>query len=376
MNKNILYLGLVSFFTDFSSALINPILPIFIVTYLHEGVDKVGIVVAIATLISYILRIASGYISDRYGITKPLLYLGYGLSALSKPLLSFTHSYKSIAALKGLERLGKALRSAPKDALIAHFGSKKEGRAFGYHKTFDIAGEFFGTLTLVAIFYTFGQSEEVIRNVFLFTIFPGILALLFLLPVQNVAKKPSIQKFTLEPSDKALVGELFIYTLFIFFFFSDALFLVAAKEHGATLFVVPLLYLLYTGTQTLTSYYLGALVDRLGYRNVSLFAFFSAALALMLLPAFLWASFFFLGLFQVAYLNSVRALIAKKATNRATIYGIFYALYALMGSSGALLFSQIWHRLGFESARIAALIAIALLILIYYLKEFHGQKRI
>ena len=165
MNKNILYLGLVSFFTDFATAMINPILPIFVVYYLHASVEKLGYIVAIATFVSYIFRIASGYVSDRFAIVKPIVVAGYALSALSKPLLGFAHTWQSVAALRALERLGKAVRSAPKDALISAYATRV-GRGFGLHKTLDIAGELGGSLLLFFVLHHISQSEETIRLLF------------------------------------------------------------------------------------------------------------------------------------------------------------------------------------------------------------------
>ena len=176
IDKNIVYLGWVSYFTDMASAMINPILPIFVVTVLHEGYDKLGFIVAVATFISYALRLLSGYISDRYGVVKPLVVSGYLLSAVSKPLIAFSQSYKSVALLRGVERLGKGVRSAPKDLLISVYARKKEeGRTFGFHKTMDIAGELSGTLLVFALLYYFGQSEEMIRNIFIATLIPFLL---------------------------------------------------------------------------------------------------------------------------------------------------------------------------------------------------------
>ncbi len=165
MNKNILYLGLVSFFTDFATAMINPILPIFVVYYLHASVEKLGYIVAIATFVSYIFRIASGYVSDRFAIVKPIVVAGYALSALSKPLLGFAHTWQSVAALRALERFGKAVRSAPKDALISAYATRV-GRGFGLHKTLDIAGELGGSLLLFFVLHHISQSEETIRLLF------------------------------------------------------------------------------------------------------------------------------------------------------------------------------------------------------------------
>jgi len=118
IDKNIIYLGWVSFFTDMSSSMITTLLPVFVVYVLHEGVDKLGIIIAIATFISYAFRILFGYLSDKYQIVKPFVVIGYFISAVIKPLLYFSNSWEGIAALRGVERMGKAFRSATKDRLM------------------------------------------------------------------------------------------------------------------------------------------------------------------------------------------------------------------------------------------------------------------
>ena len=147
-------LGIVSYFTDFASAMITPILPIFIVTVLHEGMDKLGLIVAVATFISYGLRVVSGYIADRFGLVKPLVVGGYILSALSKPLFGFAHDYIAVGILRSAERFGKGVRSAPKDVLISSYSQKESsGKTFGFHKTLDLAGELSGALFLFLMLY-------------------------------------------------------------------------------------------------------------------------------------------------------------------------------------------------------------------------------
>ena len=124
MNKNIIALGFVSFFTDMASNMVTTILPIYVVFGLHNGVDKLGYILAIATIISYGFRFLFGYLSDKYQVVKPFVVLGYFISALSKPLLYFGNSWESIATLRGIERVGKALRSATKDKMISEFSEK------------------------------------------------------------------------------------------------------------------------------------------------------------------------------------------------------------------------------------------------------------
>lgn len=139
VSPNIFALGWVSFFTDMASAMVKPLIPIYVVIVLNQGMDKLGYVLAITTLVSYLLRWVGGYLSDKFQITKPLLLIGYSLSAITKPLLAYTSSWVSVAAISATERLGKAIRSAPKDMLIsASAQQQNQGKAFGLHKTLDI----------------------------------------------------------------------------------------------------------------------------------------------------------------------------------------------------------------------------------------------
>jgi len=277
MNKNIIYLGLVSFFTDLSSAMINPILPIFVVVYLGEGMDKLGVIVALATFVSYALRFVSGYVSDRFAIVKPLVVAGYALSAFCKPLMGFSEGYKSVAFLKSLERLGKAVRSAPKDSLIAYFGKEGEmGKTFGFHKTLDIAGELSGTVLLFLILYFLGKSEEIVRGIFFATFIPGVMALLIVIFfVEDVKKRKEIKRFVFSKKDKKISANLSIYFLFLFFFFNEAFFTMEAKEVGISIAFIPLLFVVSTAVQTLTSYYSGLMIDRMGVKKTLLYLIFS-----------------------------------------------------------------------------------------------------
>lgn len=370
IDNNIVVLGWVSFFTDMASAMVNPILPIFVVTVLHQGYDKLGIIVAVATFFSYALRLASGYISDRYGIVKPLVVTGYALSALSKPLLYFSQSWQSIALLKGAERLGKGVRSAPKDLLIASYTKERaEGKTFGFHKTLDIAGELSGTLLLFGALALFGQSEETIRTIFIATMVPGVVSLVMVLFfVKDIAKQEQaeIPKLRFTPNDKHVVRSLLLYFGFIFFLFSEAFFTMQANSVGIATVMIPLLFVVSTLTQTLTSYRLGLLIDQKGSTNVLLFAYVCALIAQLLLylqhPFATWLSFAFFGLFTVASLNANRAFIAEASDNIGLVYGIFYAGIALFGAAGAFVSGLIWEYFEIEAALTFSLAGTALLM--------------
>ena len=358
IDKNVVMLGWVSYFTDMASAMINPILPVFVVSMLHEGMDKLGLIVAVATAVSYALRIVSGYIADRYGIVKPLVVGGYTLSALSKPLLGMTQGYKSIAALKALERFGKGMRSAPKDLMISQYSqSGASGKTFGFHKTMDIAGELSGIVLLFGTLWLFGQSETIIRTLFYATLIPGLIGVVIVLFfVRDIPKTvPSTKRsFRLTEHDWHVIFSLLFYFLFIFFMFSDAFFPMQAKETGIAVMYIPLLFALSTGVQTLTSYGFGVLIDRYGAKKMLLVSYVCGMAAQLLLylqkPIYTWIAFLFLGLFTVASLNANRAFISEHADNRGSVYGVFYAGIALFGAVGAYVVGKIWEVFGIDAA--------------------------
>jgi len=373
IDKNVVWLGWVSFFTDMASAMINPILPIFVVVVLHEGMDKLGLIVAIATFVSYALRLLSGYISDRYGIVKPLVVGGYALSAFSKPLIGLTHGYKTVAGLKAFERVGKGLRSAPKDLMISKYSKENaSGKTFGFHKTMDIAGELSGTLILFALLWYFGQNETVIRNIFYATLIPGIIGLVIVtFFVRDIPKihASSAESFAFTEQDKKTVFSLLFYFLFLLFMFSDAFFTMQAKGVGIATTIIPLLFVVSTLVQTLTSYIFGVYIDKFGAKRILMFAYICGVIAQGFLylqnPFFTWIAYAFLGLFTVSSLNANRAFISEHADNKGSVYGVFYAGVALFGALGAYISGELWEHFGMHTALIFALTGTSLLALVF-----------
>ncbi len=352
INKNVIWLGWVSFFTDMASSMVTTLLPIFVVYVLHEGVDKLGVVIAVATFISYAFRILFGYLSDRLGIIKPFLVAGYLASALAKPLLVFSYTYASVALLRGAERMGKAVRSAPKDVLISAYSRKNaSGRTFGFHKMMDISGELVGALIIFALFMLMQKDEAFIRSVFAWTLLPGLIAtVIVLFFVKDMPLKVK-KREVFDPSDRKLFALLGIYFFFLFFLFSDQYLILKAKDEGFTLAQIPLFVIVLTLTQALTSYYSGVLIDRRGSGPVLLLSFlFGIASMVALALDFLWLSFIMLGLFTVISLNAMRAYISQEAQSKGAVFGIFYGGVAIFASLGALLIGYIWEHFGFESA--------------------------
>jgi len=378
INKNIIYLGWVSFFTDMASSMVTTLLPIFVVYVLHEGVDKLGIIIAMATFISYIFRILFGYLSDKYQIVKPFVLVGYFVSAITQPLLFFSNSYMSVALLRGVERMGKAVRSASKDRLISHFVTNKEhGKTFGFHKMMDIAGELMGALLIFVVFIFFTQDEVVIRNIFAFTIIPGLIATLIMwLYVEDVPSEPKEPKETkvMHQEDLKLLPVLLIYFGFLFFLMSEQFFILKAKEDGYALSTIPLFIMTFTFVQTISSYYSGILTDKIGIYKSLIIAFVFALISIGFIKINLWISFVFLGLFTVLSLNALRALISSQAISKSFVYGIFYGGVAIFSSLGALVVGFIWEKYGIDTVVSFSEIGMMVMLIIFFIMHTTTKK--
>lgn len=373
INKNIIALGWVSFFTDMASSMITTLLPIFVVYVLNEGVDKLGVIIAIATFASYIFRIVFGYLSDKYKIVKPFVVTGYLISAVTKPLLGISESFSSVAFLRASERLGKAVRSASKDSLLSSYAKKSShGKTFGFHKMMDIAGELSGALIIFIIFLYLAKDENTIRVIFESTLLPGLLAVFIMIFfVKDKPKKIQETDTVLNKEDYKLFPLLFTYFGFLFFVISEQFFIVYAKEDGFALSTIPLFIILFTFVQTVVSYYGGLMVDRFGSIKVLLISFIFGILSMISVKLNLWLSFAFLGLFTVLSLNAIRSYISLNAKSKGFVYGVFYGGIAIFSSLGALIIGYIWQHFGIDVVLKFSIIG---MIFITVMLIFKGKK--
>lgn len=367
INKNIIALGFVSFFTDMASSMVTSVLPIYIVYVLHEGVDKLGYIVAIATFVSYAFRLLFGYLSDRLQIVKPFVVTGYLVSAVTKPLLAFSGAWQSIALLRGSERMGKAIRSATKDSLISAYSPKKSGKSFGFHKMMDAAGEMSGAIIAFGALYYLGKSPEVFKSIFLWTLLPGLLAVIVaLFFVQDAPYKVKSKTQLDFSTDKKLMPILILFFIFTFFVFNESFFIIKAKESGIAITYIPLFIILLYFVQSVSSYYFGTLIDKFSAYSVLLFSMVAGIVSMILLYFnFVIASFILLGLFSVSSLNAIRAYISNRAHNKGSLYGIFYAGVALFGALGATVTGLIWKHYGEDGAILFSLGGLLCVVILY-----------
>ena len=367
MNKNIIALGFVSFFTDMASSMVTTILPLYIVYILNDGVDKLGYILAIATFISYGFRILFGYLSDKLQIVKPFVVAGYLVSAITKPLLYFSDTWQSVALLRGTERIGKAIRSATKDSLISAYSNKKSGKSFGFHKMMDVAGEMSGAIIAFLALYYLGKNEEIFRDVFALTLIPGILAVVIVIFFVKDAPFNQKQKTKFDFSkDYKLLWILGVFFGISFFMMNESFYIIKAKEAGYLITYIPLLVILLNLIQTLSSYFFGLKIDKFGSKNIIFISFLLGLVSLIFLYFdFIIIGFILLGLFSVSSLNGIRSYISNNAYNKATIYGVFYGGIAVSSSLGSITFGIIWQYFGENYAIIFSILGVSLISFIF-----------
>ena len=181
ITKNIFILGLVSLFTDFSSQMVFPLIPLFLTTVLGASAYVVGIVEGAAETTASLLKIVSGYWSDKTKKRKRFVLFGYSLSAMTKPLFALANVWSFVLFIRVIERIGKGLRTAPRDALVAESCDESvRGKAYGFHRAMDGIGSVIGALSAFLLFPAFGY-----RNIFLFAFIPSIIAIFVILFIQE-----------------------------------------------------------------------------------------------------------------------------------------------------------------------------------------------
>lgn len=357
--RTVIILGLVSFLNDTASEMITPLLPLFLTATLGAGPAIVGLVEGVAEATASILKLLSGWLADRGWSTKRLVVGGYALSNTSRPLIGFALGWGWVLVLRFLDRVGKGIRTAPRDALIASSTDEHiRGRAFGFQRTLDHAGAMLGPLLAFGLLQ-WGMTME---HVFMAAVIPGgalILLLVFGLKVPPRIKPqhPPVQLHWngFDARVKGLVlasGGLALATT------PEAFLVLWASQGGITLAWVPLLWAAASGVKALVSGPAGALSDRFGRLRIVSIGWTTRVL---LLVAFVWLPgggmivwVLFLGYAAaLAFTEGAeRALLGDfaPAEQQGTVFGFYHLLSGIMVLPGAVLFGIVWQWQGMSSA--------------------------
>jgi MFS family permease len=284
LNKTVLKLGLVSFFADVASEMLYPLTPIFLTSVLGASVFNVGLIEGCAEGTASLLKTYSGFWSDKLRKRKTFIWLGYLLAAIAKPLTGASTSWTQVFGARCLDRFGKGIRTAPRDALLSEaVDEKNRGLAFGYHRAMDTMGAAVGPL--FAIYFLSRNSDpQSIRSLYYLAIIPGLASVLIALSVRE-SKKPastgspkalSFGDFSWVSPDfkRYLIG----LGLFALVNSSDVFLLLKARQAGLSLITTILLYAFYNLLYALASPSLGQLSDKIGRKKVLIAGLFIFAL--------------------------------------------------------------------------------------------------
>lgn len=352
LTRNIIIVGFVSLFTDLSSQMVFPLIPLYLTSVFGVGAWVVGLVEGAAESTASLLKVFSGYWSDRLKRRKPFVLAGYSLSSITKPLFAITTSWPFVLIFRIVERIGKGIRTAPRDAIIAESCDEcVRGKAYGFHRALDGMGSIFGAILAFVLFPYLG-----FRNIFLIAFFPAIIAVLviFFLKEEKIPK-PETKKnsISLRVSLKDLPRNLKIYifatSIFAFGNFSYAFLLLKAKNIGLSNDTAIFLYVLFYIVYTIFIIPAGILSDNIGRKPVliigyvlfgvtALGLFFTTQLALLILMFVIYGVFF-------AMTDGVqRAFVVDLAPKelKATALGTFHTAIGLVALPGGLIAGIIW----------------------------------
>ena len=367
-------LGVISLLNDAASELVYPLLPLYLATVLGAGPRALGLIEGAAEAMSALLKLVSGVWYDRVRRAKLFVVAGYGFAAISRPLIALVGSWPMLLALRLLDRLGKGLRSSPRDALLARsVPAARRGAAFGLHRAFDNAGAVIGPLLAAGLL----ALHVPLRDILLWAAVPGALCVALALSLREpandavvVATKPDWTWRGLPPGFRRMLIAISVFTLGQA---SNAFVILRAHDLGMPAAQAALLWAAVAATSTLLALPLSAHSDRVGRVPLLTIGWTLHAVLFVMLGwidevAFLWVAAILLGVYMAATEGSERALIADLVPQErlGTAYGWYYLAKGLLLLPASAVFGWLWVASGPAVAFTlsASLVALATLVLV------------
>lgn len=356
--KTVWALGFVSLCMDLSSELVHALLPLYMTVVLGAGMVAVGIVEGIAEATASIMKVFSGALSDRVARRKPLVVLGYGLALLSKPLFPLADTVSLVLGARFMDRVGKGIRGAPRDALIADVTPEgQRGAAFGLRQGLDTIGAFLGPLAAVGLMFLFLSD---LRTVLWFAAVPALLAVAVLLVfVHEAPRKIASGARSTKGSWKEFGGPFWLVVglgaVVTLARFSEAFLILRAEQLGMALALVPLVLVVMNLTYTAIAYPAGVAADR-GQRRTLLLWGFAALIAadLLLGASTAWPAFFLGIMLWGAHMGLTQGLLSAMVADaapeklRGTAFGVFHFVSGAALLAASVIAGALWSACGAE----------------------------
>jgi MFS family permease len=355
-------LGFVSMFMDISSEMVHSLLPLFLVSSLGASTLAVGVIEGVAEATASITKIFSGTLSDYLGRRKALATVGYGLAALTKPMFPLASSVAWVVTARFVDRVGKGIRGAPRDALVADLAPRHlRGACFGLRQSLDTVGACVGPLFALLLMLVTGDSY---RTVFWIAVLPAFIAVAILIfgvsepDTANTANPPAVAEGAMHADEESGLGTdfwcvLVVATLLTLARFSEAFLVLRARDVGLTLALVPLVMVVMNVAYAISSYPIGALSDRMDRRHLLAGACFVLVLSDLVLAhargvADLMFGVALWGVHMGATQGLLAAMVADAvpARRRGTAFGIFNLAGGVAVLIASIIAGALWQRYG------------------------------
>lgn len=350
--SNIVLIGLVSLFVDMSTEMVYPLIPLFLTSTLGATPAIVGIIEGIAESIASLLKVFSGYIGDVYQNKKRLTFIGYSASVIYKVFLMMSTSWVGVLVARAIDRTGKGIRTAPRDALVVQSSEEKKlGGSFGLHKMLDMAGSSMGALFA----FVFVSTGFGFHKAFIYSIFPAIIGVLIITTVkEDKSQKQSSEKFTLKGVKLDSKLKLYLAVMFIFCLgnSSNIFLLLKAQERGFSSSQVMLLYLIFNVSTSVLAIPSGKLSDKFGRSSILvpgyvIYGLVYFGFAMMISKSTMVLLFIAYGAYTAFISGAERAFIAEVAPShfKGTVLGIYGMLQGIGLLLSSIIAGSMWEHI-------------------------------
>ncbi|MEO8233698.1 MAG: MFS transporter [Ignavibacteriota bacterium] len=376
ISKQVFILGMVSLFTDIASEMLYPVTPIFLTAVLGSSMALVGVIEGIAEVTAGLLKGYFGNLSDKVGKRSIFVFFGYGISALSKPLPGIFQSIPVVLTSRVSDRVGKGIRTAPRDALLASYSDGNSGAVFGFHRAMDTLGAAIGPVVALILLYFFPNNYKLI---FLVAFVPSVIAVFFTLLIKD-KQTSTITKSKInylefwKSAPREYKKILLLITTFSLINSSDVFLILKSKDisHSSSLAIFG--YVFYNIIYAAASYPLGGLADKLGKQKVfsfGLIIFSAVYFGFALVPNinFIWVLFAMYGIYAASTEGVSKAWISDLIPNeqRGTAIGLITMLSSFAIMIGSFLTGVLWDKFGSQfpfliSAVVSLVIAVVIMI--------------
>jgi MFS family permease len=400
ISRPIWLLGWVSLFTDMSTEMVYPLLPIFLTRVLGAGAMSLGVIEGVAEAANSALKIISGRLSDKTGSPKKIVVAGYSLSSMARPLIALATTWPAVLGIRFVDRLGKGIRGAPRDAMLAEFAPVgARGRVYGFHRAMDHAGAVVGPLIASAFLFFFPGDY---RTLFGLTIVPGIVVIVILLRVPDVRRAslvaaapvgeppttapvvPTIAPAALSALPRPFYKAMIVLLMFSLGNASDAFLLLRLSDLGVATVWIPLLWSALHVVKVLSSLAGGTWSDRFGRRTMIgvgwicyalVYLGFGVSLSTPLVVALFLAYGIYFGLTEGAEKAWVADMVPSQA--RGTAFGVYNAILGVGVLAASLLFGLIWTRVSPSAAFLTgATLAVVATLLLHVMFRTEARARL